>query len=304
MPWCCCTGLGPRCARRSSPISRERRSSERIFHERAVPGLRGAGHGLPGRRAPLGRGRALTSTCAGAPGVARIWLRWSSSSIRSGSSGGAKQWTASRNLDLLTSSEPRAFTIEGRASGVFPWVSATHSRRPVTTSATSGSRSSTRPRTFLPRGLERDELCVLLGHDAANARVVVGLERRGFQSYDIRRRHRFHTVSGQQPAGALLQDIDARIRTAIGDGIPMVRVLGHLGWGHPGWPGEQDILSLEARVTHVVRNLPSVFLCAYDVRALSGRQLLLGGLESHPLTLRRGALRHNEHCVAAATLLA
>jgi hypothetical protein len=157
---------------------------------------------------------------------------------------------------------------------------------------------------FLAAGLERDEVCVLLGHDAANERVLAGLEHRGFQSDDIRRRDRFHTVSGQQPVGALLRDIDARIRTAVGDGIPMVRVLGHLGWGHPGWPDEQDILSLEARVTDVVRNLPSVVLCAYDVRALSGRALLLGGLEGHPLTLRRGALRHNEHFVAADTLLA
>ena len=84
----------------------------------------------------------------------------------------------------------------------------------------------------------------------------------------------------------------------------MVRVLGHLGWEHPGWPGEQDILSLEARVTEAVRNLPSVVLCAYDVRALSGRPLLLAGLECHPLTLRRGALRHNEHYVATDTFLA
>jgi len=42
-----------------------------------------------------------------------------------------------------------------------------------------------------------------------------------------------------------------------------------------------------------------VVLCAYAVRALSGRQLLLSGVESHPLTIRRGALRHNQHFVAA-----
>ena len=152
---------------------------------------------------------------------------------------------------------------------------------------------------FLATGLERDEVCVLLGHDAANARVLAGLEHRGFQPNDVQRRNRLHTVSGQQPAGAVLHDIEARIRTAIGGGIPMVRVLGNLGWGHSGWPAERDILSLEARVTNAVRNLPSIVLCAYDVHALSGRQLLLGGVESHPLTLRRGALRHNQHFVAA-----
>ena len=152
---------------------------------------------------------------------------------------------------------------------------------------------------FLAAGLERDEVCVLLGHDAANARVLASLERRGFRPNDMRRRHRFHTVSGQQPAAAALRDVDVRIRSAVGNGLPMVRVLGHLGWGQPGWPGQDDILSLEARVTDAVRNLPSVVLCAYDVQALSGRQLLLGGLDCHPLTLRRGALRRNEHYVAA-----
>jgi hypothetical protein len=140
---------------------------------------------------------------------------------------------------------------------------------------------------FLAAGLERDEVCVLLGHDAANARIVAGLERRGLL-----------------PADALLRELDDRVRAAVDDGVPMVRVLGHLGWEHPGWPAEREILSLEARVTDAVRKLPSVILCAYDVRRLSGRRLLLGGLECHPLTLRRAALRHNEHYVAAEQFLA
>jgi len=157
---------------------------------------------------------------------------------------------------------------------------------------------------FLAAGLERDEVCVLLGHDAANARVLAGLERHGLPPYDMQRRDRLHTVSGQQPTDALLREIDVRIRAAVDDGVPMVRVLGHLGWGQPRWPAEREILSLEARVTDAVRNLPSVVLCAYDVRWLSGRRLLLGGLECHPLTLRRAALRHNEHYVAAEQFLA
>ena len=157
---------------------------------------------------------------------------------------------------------------------------------------------------FLAAGLERDEMCVLLAHDAASARVLAGLARRGFPPDAFHRRHRFHTVSGQQPTDAILGDLGDRIRTAIADdGVPMVRILGHLGWERPGWPAERDILSLEARVTDAVRNLPSVIVCAYDVRRLSGRQLLLGGLECHPFTLRHGALRHNEHHVAAQPFL-
>ena len=156
---------------------------------------------------------------------------------------------------------------------------------------------------FLAAGAERDEACILLGHEAANARVLAGLERRGLPPDDLRQRDRLHTVSGQQPADALLRELGDRIRTAVNDGVSMVRVLGHLGWERPAWPAEREILSLEARVTDAVQNLPSVVLCAYDVRGLAGRPLLLGGLECHPLTLRRSALRHNEHYVAPEQFL-
>ncbi len=156
---------------------------------------------------------------------------------------------------------------------------------------------------FLAAGVERDEVCVLLGHDTANERLLAGLERRGLAPDELRRRDRLHTVSGQQPADAALAEIGDRIRGAVDRGAPMVRVLGNLGWEHPGWPAERDILRLEARVTDAVRDLPSVVMCAYDVRGLSGRRLLLGGLECHPLTLRRAALRHNEHHVPVGQFL-
>ena len=156
---------------------------------------------------------------------------------------------------------------------------------------------------FLAAGVERDEVCVLLGHDAANGRLLGGLERRGLAPDELRRRDRLHTVSGQQPADAVLGEISDRIRTAVDRGVPMVRVLGNLGWEHAGWPTEGDILRLEARMTDAVRNLPSVVMCAYDVRGLSGRRLLLGGLECHPLTLRRAVIRQNEHHVPAEQFL-
>ena len=156
---------------------------------------------------------------------------------------------------------------------------------------------------FLAAGVERDEVCVLLGHAGANSRVLAGLERRGLSPDELERRDRLHTVSGQQPADAILREIGDRVRIAVDRGVPMVRVLGNLGWQHPGWPAEGDILRLEARVTGAVRNLPSVVMCAYDVRGLSGRSLLLGGVECHPLTLRRGAFRRNEHHVPAEQFL-
>jgi hypothetical protein len=156
---------------------------------------------------------------------------------------------------------------------------------------------------FLAAGVERDEVCVLLGHDTANARVLASLRCRGVRPEELRRRHRLHTVSGQQPTDALLRELDDRVRTAVDDGVPLVRILGHLGWEQPGWPDDRDLLSLEARLTDIVRPLPGVAVCAYEVRRLSGRRLLLGGLECHPLTLRRAVLRPNEHHVPAREFL-
>lgn len=150
---------------------------------------------------------------------------------------------------------------------------------------------------------QRDEAGILLGHEAANARLLVGLERSGLDPEDLRRRDRLHIVSGQQPADALLDELDDRVRAAVDHGAPMVRVLGNLGWAHAGWPSERALLRLEAQVTNAVRNLPAVVICAYDVRGLPGRTLLLGGLECHPLTLRRTTLRANEHRVPAERFL-
>jgi hypothetical protein len=156
---------------------------------------------------------------------------------------------------------------------------------------------------FLAAGVERDEVCVLLGHTVANARVLASLERRGLAPNELERGDRLHKVSGRQPVDAMLREIGDRVRLAVDRGVAMVRVLGNLGWEDPGWPAEADILRLEARVTDTVRNLPSVVMCAYGVRGRSGRSLLLGGLECHPLTLRRGALRRNEHYVLAEQFL-
>jgi hypothetical protein len=156
---------------------------------------------------------------------------------------------------------------------------------------------------FLATGMERDEVCILLGHAGANSRLLSGLERRGLPAEELQRRNRLHTVSGQRPSDAVLRDIGERVRVAVDRGTPMVRVLGNLGWDHPGWPAERDILRLEAGVTEAVRNLPSVVMCAYDVRGLSGRRLLLGGLECHPWTLRRSTLRQNEYYIPAKQFL-
>jgi len=152
---------------------------------------------------------------------------------------------------------------------------------------------------FLAAGASLGEACVLIGHDAANERLMAGLERLGLSVRALMQERQLQVASVSASADGLLLQLDERIKDAVHRGMPAVRILGNLGWGRgaPGWPPDREILRLEAHVTGAAERLPSIVVCAYDMTNLPGPMLLKGGLECHPLTLRRDCLRHNEHYV-------
>jgi len=152
---------------------------------------------------------------------------------------------------------------------------------------------------FLAAGASLGEACVLIGHAAANERLLAGLERRGLSVGALMQERQLQVASVRPSADGLLLELDERIKDAVHRGMPTVRILGTLGWGRgtPGWPSDREILRLEAHVTTAAERLPSIVVCAYDVTNLPGPMLLKGGLECHPLTFRRDCLRHNEHHV-------
>ena len=156
---------------------------------------------------------------------------------------------------------------------------------------------------FLAAGAAQGETCVLLGHEGANDRIEAATNRAGLDTTSLRREGRLHFASGMRSPDALLELVGTQVDLAVDRGAPLVRILGNLGWGMPDWPDELDILRFEARVTNAIRKLPVIVMCAYDVRHLPGRPLLLGGLECHPLIYRRGALRSNELYVPAEQFL-
>jgi hypothetical protein len=153
--------------------------------------------------------------------------------------------------------------------------------------------------SFLAQGVSLGEACVLVGHDAANERVLEGLERLGLSVRALREEGQLQVAPVSSSADGLLLEVDERIKDAVDRGMPAVRILGNLNWGRgtPGWPSDREILRLEAQVTSAVERLPSIVVCVYDVTNLPGPMLLKGGLECHALTFRRGRLRHNEHRV-------
>ena len=157
---------------------------------------------------------------------------------------------------------------------------------------------------FVAAGAGRRETCILLGFDEATTRVEAGLERARIDPAALRREDRLQFVSGKHSGDSLLEEVGDRVKAAVDRGEPFVRVFGNLGWGRPGWPDDRELLRLEARVTDAIRKLPTVVMCAYDVRGIASRNLLQGGLECHPLTLRRNVVRPNEHYVPAEPFIA
>ena len=159
---------------------------------------------------------------------------------------------------------------------------------------------------FLAAGVSLGEACVLVGHDAAHALVLAGLERRGLSVRALTDEGQLQVASVSSSGGGLLLEVDQRIKQAVDRGMPAVRVLGNLNWGRgtPGWPSDREILRLEAQVTRAVERLPSIVVCAYDVARLPGPMLVKGGFECHALTFRRHSLRHNELHVPPERFLA
>jgi hypothetical protein len=152
---------------------------------------------------------------------------------------------------------------------------------------------------FLEVGLRGDDHAIVFGHEGANARVLDGLRRRGIDPDRLARARRLTRIGGSPTGVGLGEATGGAVRAALAEGAPAVRLLGNLGWGRAGWPSEREILDFESKVTDVARELPLVVLCMYDVGALPGRIVLRGGIECHPLTVRRDALRRNEHYLPA-----
>ena len=157
---------------------------------------------------------------------------------------------------------------------------------------------------FVTSGAAQGETCILLGHSEANKRIETAIGRAGLDVARLQRQELLRFVAGRKTSEELLELVREEIFGAVDRGAPLVRVLGNLGWGRPGWPDDRGLLRLEALVTDVIRKLPVVVMCAYPVNGITGRNLFLGGVECHPLTYSHGTLRPNELYVPAGPFLA
>ena len=150
---------------------------------------------------------------------------------------------------------------------------------------------------FLELALRGREHGVIFGHHEANQRVVQILTSRGYDVGALERDGKLTILSGVPDGDALLGSVGATFQRAMDNGATLIRLLGNIGWGRDQWPIEEEILAFEAKVTSAAKAFPCVVLCLYDVRSLSGRIIVHGAYETHPLTICGNVLRENPYHV-------
>ncbi|HEU4343912.1 MAG TPA: sigma 54-interacting transcriptional regulator [Candidatus Binatia bacterium] len=156
---------------------------------------------------------------------------------------------------------------------------------------------------FLETGLRGLDHCVIFGHESANQAVCKVLEDHGFDVHDLIAQRRV-TILGGDPSGErILETIGRVFQDALDRGAPLIRLLGNIGWGKPGWPGDHDLVAFEAKVTAAVKDFPCVVLCMYDVGAASGQVIRHAGYGTHPYVECSGAVQENAYYVRADLFL-
>ncbi len=63
------------------------------------------------------------------------------------------------------------------------------------------------------------------------------------------------------------------------------------------------MLELECKATALISPLPCVIVCMYDVRTLSGRLFLKGGLQIHHLAVCREGIRESPYYAPDPSIL-
>ncbi len=150
---------------------------------------------------------------------------------------------------------------------------------------------------FLETGLHGGDACFVFGHEQPNTRILGVLRAHGYEIEKLIRAKRLYVLDGSPSGQTMLANIGGAFQAAMAAGAGTLRLLGNLGWGKPGWPDDNGILDFEARVTEAARQFPCVVVCMYDVHAVSGRVLLKGGFETHPLTMHNLQVCENHHHV-------
>ncbi len=150
---------------------------------------------------------------------------------------------------------------------------------------------------FIRVGLDDPEAFCVIFADQDRLPGVVGWLSDGYAgSIDtLIEDRKLALIAGEPTVDELMTSIGSRLDEAIAHGFRIIRFLGFIGWGRPGWPDEVGLLDFERRVNAVVTAYPAVIICTYGVPTLPGTSLIYGGLQTHPVTMIGDDIQDNPH---------
>ncbi len=138
---------------------------------------------------------------------------------------------------------------------------------------------------FLRVGLDAPNEFAVIFADSSRHASLLGWLQDGYDGDLVARRAegKLAVVGGAPTKEELLANIAATLDVAMRAGHTLIRFLGFIGWGEPGWPDETTLLEFESQVNAAVFSYPAVIICTYGVPKLTGKQLIYGGLMTHPI---------------------
>lgn len=148
--------------------------------------------------------------------------------------------------------------------------------------------------TFVRIGLDEPGTFNVIFADEKWHRELLGWLDEGYQG-DLDQaleQRRLAVIGGAATRERLLMSIAAELDAAIERGAKLIRFLGFIAWGAGGWPDEDELLEFESQVNQAVMAYPAVIICTYGVPRLTGRQLIEGGLGTHPVVFLNDRTLH------------
>lgn len=127
--------------------------------------------------------------------------------------------------------------------------------------------------SFLTKGMNRGDKCVLLAPAEIQGDILAGVQRRQ------KARGQLIVSEGYESADALLAFFKRELQDARQAGRAM-RVASHMAWTLSKNLGVEALLELETRLETLARQLPLTGLCVYDTRQFSSGDFL-GAVKCH-----------------------